>query len=181
MLNSKEYIGLRARALAELDQQMDVVDAVATQLKDTLVEGGTIYVVGNGGSLSQAEHFAGEVYKHRVVALTNPATLTAIANDFTYDSVFNLQISQKITPKDTIILLSTSGLSSNVVDVASELERPGDEAVGFILVGGNLSPYWDDYDNPHSVIALGDYPTPVVQEMTLMVLHRWADAINDAS
>lgn len=169
------YIDIREQALAHYKTLEVEIDAVGHRLRDTIVDGGTLYVVGNGGSLSQAEHFAGEVYRRKVVALTNPATITAIGNDFGFDYIFSNQL-LCAGPNDIVLMLTTSGRSDNILEARNELD--GTVEVPFVLLTGDAPEYWDDYNPIDEIIRLGDFPTPVVQEMTLIALHRWADIIN---
>src|SRR3989338_3615704 len=79
--------------------------------------GGTVFLFGNGGSATDAEHIAEELlnrYKSfripiAAYALTSqPAILTGIANDYGFEKVFVRQLEALATPKDIIIGLSTS-------------------------------------------------------------------------
>lgn len=85
--------------------------------------GGTVFLFGNGGSATDAEHIAEELlnrYKTfripiAAYALTSqPAILTGIANDYGFEKVFVRQLEALATPKDLVIGLSTSGNSVNV-------------------------------------------------------------------
>lgn len=90
---------------------------------ERLRAGGKILVCGNGGSAAQAAHFAAElVVRYRkdrraypCISLTEPAILTACANDFGYESVFARQVEAYGAPGDVLIALSTSGRSTNVL------------------------------------------------------------------
>ncbi|HXM94508.1 MAG TPA: SIS domain-containing protein [Candidatus Dormibacteraeota bacterium] len=86
--------------------------------------GGKIVFFGNGGSAADALHLAAElVVRLRIVRsglaalalTTNPAVLTAAANDFGFEQIFSRQIESLVSPKDVVVALSTSGASANVV------------------------------------------------------------------
>ncbi len=96
--------------------------------------GGTIFVLGNGGSAATASHFACDLAKgtrtgnepsFRVVPLTdNVPLLTAWANDTSYDRVFAEQLGALVRPRDVVVVISASGNSPNVlaaVEVAREM------------------------------------------------------------
>jgi D-sedoheptulose 7-phosphate isomerase len=77
----------------------------------------------NGGSASDALHFAGEIIgrfgKERkawpaITLNADVASITAIANDYSYDSIFSRQVEGLLNPKDILIGISTSGNSENV-------------------------------------------------------------------
>ncbi len=109
--------------------------AAGALLADTLVsaarlivachaQGGTVFVFGNGGSAAESQHLVGELvgrYQRdrrplAAIALgTDPATLTCIANDFSFEEIFARQLQALGKPGDVAIGISTSGRSPNVV------------------------------------------------------------------
>ncbi len=100
------------------------VAEIALAIADAFKTGGKILIFGNGGSAADAQHFAGELvgrlYLERAalpaVALsTNTSNMTAIANDFGYDSVFARQVEALGRPGDVAIGITTSGNSPSVV------------------------------------------------------------------
>ena len=116
---------------------------------DAIDNGAHVYVVGNGGSATNATHFACDLSKAtivdgrarlRVTSLTdNIALLTAWANDTSYDRVFSEQLTNLLDPGDVVIAISASGNSPNVVSavLAARLMRASTIAlVGF--AGGRL-------------------------------------------
>jgi len=97
--------------------------------------GGTIFLAGNGGSAATASHMACDLAKGvraagapalRVMALTdNVPLMTAWANDTSYDRIFAEQLATLGRAGDTIILISASGNSPNVVAVPEVARRLG--------------------------------------------------------
>ena len=92
---------------------------------DALRAGHKILICGNGGSASQASHFAAElVVRYKLnrralpcISLTaDNAVITACGNDFGYDQVFARQIQALGQKGDVLITLSTSGKSPNVIN-----------------------------------------------------------------
>ena len=87
--------------------------------------GGKVILFGNGGSAADAQHLAAELvgkFKLERQALpaialtTNTSILTALANDYGYETVFSRQVEALANEKDIVIGLSTSGNSPNVVE-----------------------------------------------------------------
>jgi D-sedoheptulose 7-phosphate isomerase len=84
-----------------------------------------IFILGNGGSASTASHIANDLSKAtiapgmprmRVIALTdNVALMTAWANDESYDCIFKEQLENLLQPGDTVLAISASGNSPNVL------------------------------------------------------------------
>ena len=104
------------------------LEKVATAIewfKEARAAGRHIFVCGNGGSASAASHFAcdmlkgasyGRASRFRILALTDSLpTLTAYANDVSYDAVFVEQLKNFAQPGDLVLAISGSGNSPNVV------------------------------------------------------------------
>jgi len=123
-------------------------------LEATYERDGRIYVIGNGGSLAIARHFVGDLNKtvfkqhidkkiKRFQAIALPSTdaeLTAWANDIGYDMVFAGPLKNYIQETDTLIAISSSGNSENIikaVEVAKEFGIPVIGLSGFD--GGKLN------------------------------------------
>lgn len=82
-----------------------------------------IWICGNGGSASTAEHFTTDLVKKGYPAIclnSNNSVLTMIANDYGYDKVFTKQFQVYANSEDLLVTLSCSGTSSNVVSVIQQ-------------------------------------------------------------
>jgi D-sedoheptulose 7-phosphate isomerase len=90
---------------------------------------GTLWVAGNGGSASNAQHWACDLSKaagRRVQALgANPAVLTAWANDTSYDEALAWELARLWQPDDRLIVLSCSGASGNIAQLLRDTVRMG--------------------------------------------------------
>jgi D-sedoheptulose 7-phosphate isomerase len=109
----------------------DAIVRAAEAITAALNQNGRLYICGNGGSAADAQHIAGELvgrFQARrkalpVIALTtDTSTLTSIANDYGYESVFARQVEALVTKRDILWAISTSGASPNIV-VAAELAK----------------------------------------------------------
>jgi D-sedoheptulose 7-phosphate isomerase len=89
-----------------------------------LGNGGKILVFGNGGSASDAQHFAAELVGRfmrerralgSIALTTDTSILTALANDYAFDRVFARQVEALGRPGDVALGISTSGQSTNVL------------------------------------------------------------------
>lgn len=79
-----------------------------------------IWICGNGGSASTAEHFATDLVKkgYRAIALSaNSSTITMLANDYGYETIFSKQLAIYATKDDLLITISCSGTSPNILNV----------------------------------------------------------------
>lgn len=100
------------------------------QLIDRMLQakvlGSRVYIIGNGGSFANASHIANDLNACGVRAHTlDPATLTASANDFGYETVFARWIEVHGEPGDILVALSGSGRSSNIVKAVEMAMRIG--------------------------------------------------------
>lgn len=86
-----------------------------------------IYIAGNGGSASTANHFANDLVKMagiRAISLcSNEAVVMAYANDEGYENIFTKQLEVFFDPeKDVLITISGSGTSPNIVNAQNYVE-----------------------------------------------------------
>lgn len=107
--------------------------AAASIMAASLKEGGKILSCGNGGSSCDAMHFAeeltGRFRENRCalasIAISDPAHLTCVANDFGYDYVFSRYVEALGRPGDVLLAISTSGNSRNVLLAAQAAKANG--------------------------------------------------------
>lgn len=125
----------------------DIKEAAKAVFETYYKKGGSVFLFGNGGSATDAEHIAEELlnrYKNWRVpiaayALTSqPAILTGIANDFGFEKVFSRQLEALATPKDLVIGLSTSGNSQNVVEGVRLAKNLGITTIGMTGQDGGM-------------------------------------------
>lgn len=122
ILNLNEHIKILKDQKIYLLKEIDKFSKIIIK---TILKGGKILIIGNGGSAADAQHFATELTvkmnKVRkalpVIALTtDTSALTAIGNDFSFDNIFSRQIEALMTRKDLLISISTSGNSQNIIN-----------------------------------------------------------------
>ncbi len=108
----------------------------------------TVFILGNGGSAATASHFACDLGKGasikglprvRVIALTdNTETITAWANDASYEHIFAEQLRGLVEPNDVVIGISGSGRSPNVLNAIALARQAGATTIGFTGFDGGL-------------------------------------------
>src|SRR2546428_12016883 len=118
------------------------IERVVEIILDAYANSGHVYVVGNGGSATNATHFACDLSKAtivegrarlRVTSLAdNIALLTAWANDTSYEKVFSEQLTNLLNPGDVVIAISASGNSPNVVSAIRAARPIGAGTVGLV-------------------------------------------------
>ena len=134
------------------------VDAWIARLARARDEGATIFVAGNGGSAATASHFATDLSKgasygrpkrFRVVALTDSmSTITAYANDVSFDVVFAEQLRNLGKPGDVLVTISGSGSSPNIIAVIEAAKGLTMDVVALTgFEGGKSGPMADIHVN----------------------------------
>lgn len=127
----EEYIKRRLEESANVklfmsrnNDYVNCIADVANAIVKTYRKKGKVVLFGNGGSASQCSHIAAEFtgrYEldrpslEAIALTTDTSALTAIANDFGYDKVFKRQVESIVKKHDTVIGLTTSGNSPNVL------------------------------------------------------------------
>lgn len=117
--------------MATLD--VEQIAKAAMAIAEAMAQGGRLWIIGNGGSAAMAMHVAGEFlgrFKAKRdglpgMALTDPVTVTAIANDFGVDVVFERQVRAVCGKGDVLWAMSTSGRSENITRGLRAAARPG--------------------------------------------------------
>jgi D-sedoheptulose 7-phosphate isomerase len=139
ILDSRQYFDELQRVVAVLSH--GVIDQIAAVLVRAFESERTVYTFGNGGSAALASHFACDLGKGtaycnggkrlRVLALTdNMPTLTAWANDASYEDVFSEQLRNFVRAQDVAFAMSGSGNSKNVLNALQVAREAGAMTVG---------------------------------------------------
>ena len=122
----------------------DIIAGAAQMILNAYKAGGKVLLIGNGGSAADAQHIAAELIGHfklerkglpAIALTTNTSTLTALANDYTYDTVFSRQLEALANEKDVLIAITTSGSSPNILKAAEMAHSKGVIVIG--LTGEN--------------------------------------------
>lgn len=140
---------------------------------------------GNGGSAADAQHFAAELInrfeKERpglacIALTTDSSVLTSIANDYDYNQIFSKQVRALGLPGDSLLAISTSGNSANVVAaIHAAHERDMRVVVLTGRDGGEMARALKDGD---VLICVETQSTARIQEVHLVVLHSLCDIID---
>lgn len=155
---------------------------------DLLVErfsaGNKLLVCGNGGSAADAMHICAELVGRFLqdrralpaIALNaNQAILTALSNDYSYDSVFSRQVEALANAGDVVWGISTSGNSKNVVQALRTARARGAKTIGLTgKGGGDMAEYAD------VLLAVPLLATPRIQEIHLVTYHVICEAVEAA-
>lgn len=171
------------RGLIENVELQQIISALVDEIVDAIKNGKKIVLCGNGGSASDALHFAGEIVgrfqKERVawpavVLNADVATMTAIANDYSYDDVFARQAEGHINNGDIFIGISTSGNSENVYRAVEVAMKKGAKTVAFVGKDGGKIGKKVDYP-----IIVPCMTTARVQESHITLIHIICELVEE--
>lgn len=172
------------RRLLDDEDAVQKIAAAAELMIATLRCGGKILVCGNGGSASDAIHFAGELTgrfqrdrkPYAAVALnTDVAAMTAIANDYGFDYVFARQVDGLMREGDLLVGISTSGMSPNVEKAMRAARDKGGRVVLLSGRDGGVCRSLADI----SVVVPSDV-TAHIQEAHECIYHIWCGCVESA-
>lgn len=160
---------------AKMESYSGYVEHIADDIYTAWYNDNKIYVAGNGGSASQAEHLVAELIGRfkvnsepigAVSLTTNTSAITAIANDFSFNDIFSRQIDGLAVENDLVILFSTSGKSKNIVEAAKMANFIGCNVISFVgPYGEALLPYSDP------IITIPSKDVDTIQEAHLLLTH----------
>ena len=167
----------------ENQELLSRIEAAAELIRDSLEKGGKILFCGNGGSAADAQHLTAELVgkfqrERRAMAAvclnTNVSSLTAIANDYSYDIVFARAVEALMKPEDVLVGISTSGNSENVYRVALKAKEIGGKTIS--LLGMNGGKIKDLSDIP---IVVPSSCTARIQEAHIMIGHIICELVEE--
>jgi D-sedoheptulose 7-phosphate isomerase len=158
------------------------VDEVAQAVVSAFAAGGHVYTFGNGGSSVDANHFAEELtgrFKRErrplpaLSVASDSAAITCIANDYSFEEIFERQLRAFVREGDVAIAFSTSGRSANVVRGLAAAKELG--ATTVLFGGGDGGPAAEHAD--HALVVPSE-STARIQELHVFFLHCVIDAVD---
>jgi D-sedoheptulose 7-phosphate isomerase len=168
-----------------LGQLVGRIEEAAGRIAEALRGGGTLLLFGNGGSAADAQHVAAELVgrylaKNRkalpaIALTTDTSALTAIANDFSFDTVFERQVEALARPGDVALGISTSGESENVLRGLKAAQAIGAGTIALLgRSGGRIASACD------LALIVPAEETPRIQEMHILIGHLMCAHIDAA-
>jgi len=141
-----ESIRTKERVRAHL---IPVMEQATRLMIEGLEAGNKIFFFGNGGSAADSQHLAAELVGKMfiegrralpaIALTTDSSNLTALGNDFGFETVFSRQIEALGKPGDVAVGITTSGQSPNVLTAVKTARKMGLKTIGFIgKDGGKL-------------------------------------------
>jgi D-sedoheptulose 7-phosphate isomerase len=184
---ARRYLDTAAETIRSVTAEcLDDVVSAAELLVTSLRGGGKILICGNGGSAADAQHLATEFVSTftidnvrpsipAIALTTDTSLLTAIANDFGADGIFERQLESLGRDGDVLIAISTSGNSANVIRAARRAREGGLAVIALTgASGGELAPLAD------AAVRVPSTVTAHIQESHLAVEQLLASLVEDA-
>ena len=162
------------------DEFQDNVAKGIELLTQTFKSGGKVYSCGNGGSLCDSMHFAeeltGRYRKDRAplpaTSIIDPSHISCVANDFGYEHIFSRYVEAWIGKGDTLVAISTSGNSENVIKAVNVAKDKEANVIGLLgKTGGELK---DLVDIP---LIVPSQITDRIQEIHIKCIHIFIEGI----
>lgn len=172
--------------LDELGKKEVIISQIADKLYKCLKYGGTIYVIGNGGSSADAIHFSAELtgrFKkerkaYSCIALnTDIAAMTAISNDYGFENVFSRQLEGLYNINDVLLTFSTSGNSENIIrSIEYVAERSG---TSINILGGDGGKTNNLNLQGQTNLIVPGIGSDRIQELQKVLIHYFAEYIEE--
>lgn len=156
-------------------ENLEAIEKAAKLMIEALSSGGKIISCGNGGSMTDAMHFAEElsgVFREKrsalaALSISDPSHLTCTANDLGFDSVFSRFIEGLGQEGDVLLAISTSGNSMNIIKAAEAARERGIIVIGLTGKTGGLLAGMADAE----IRVKGRKYSDRIQEVHIKILH----------
>ncbi|MFT6631678.1 MAG: D-sedoheptulose 7-phosphate isomerase [Bacteriovoracaceae bacterium] len=162
------------------DKNLILIDEAINYFVETVKEDGRIMACGNGGSMCDSMHFieelTGRYRKDRdpicAISMGDPGHITCVANDYGFEHIFSRNVQAWGRKGDTLLAISTSGNSQNVIKAVEVAKAKGMMVIGLLgKDGGKLKEMVD-------VPLIVDCPiTDRIQEIHIKIIHIFIEGI----
>lgn len=178
-MSTEDFISREIAKRSEAFRVFPLASAVEMQRKlyEISLKKASIFLAGNGGSASTAQHFSIDlgvgsnsyVQDYKTYCLSdNQSQVTAIANDFSYNEIFSRQLQHYGRPGDCVIVFSASGNSSNLISLLQTAKNMGIHTIAVLgFDGGRIKEMADSV--VHFETSLGEYG--LVEDLHLSLCH----------
>jgi D-sedoheptulose 7-phosphate isomerase len=149
-------------------------EAIGKKLADIFSRGGKVLICGNGGSATDAMHFA-EEFTGRfradrpalpAIALSDPSHITCVGNDYGFNQIFARGIEAYAKPGDMVIGLSTSGNSQNIIQAFQKAKEISCTTVALLGKDGGKLAGECNYE-----FIIPGKSSDRIQELHMIILH----------
>ncbi|MBN2421601.1 SIS domain-containing protein [Candidatus Woesearchaeota archaeon] len=166
-----------------IDEHEDTIAEICESVIKAIHNGNSIYFFGNGGSAADSLHLAAEFtgkFKFdrkplRASALTtNMSAITAVSNDYDFESVFSRQVDAFVSKGDIVFGISTSGKSKNVIEGIKKANEKGAVTIAFTGIEKQGLSELAQYS-----INIPSSNTARIQELHILVGHAICEIVEE--
>jgi D-sedoheptulose 7-phosphate isomerase len=167
--------------LCLIETDLGLIETIAKTITSAIRAGGKVVFIGNGGSAADAQHLAAELVGRflieraaipAIALTTNSSVLSALGNDYGFDTVYQRQVEALVGPLDVVVAISTSGNSNNILGAIQAALAKGAVCIGFTgQNGGKLAQMCS------LCLKVPSNQTPRIQEAHITVGHIVCDLI----
>tara|TARA_B100000989_G_scaffold298684_1_gene289097 strand:- start:766 stop:1356 length:591 start_codon:yes stop_codon:yes gene_type:complete len=177
-----EYINISANTILSLKDHIKSIEKISKLINKAYKQKRTLYVCGNGGSDSEAEHFVTELvctFENRkrkplsAISLnSNSSSISAWSNDFDYKTFLKRSVEAHLKKNDILFILTTSGgskklnQSKNIISAAKVAKKIGAKIISLTGKKGGEIINLSDLS-----IHIKNNKTSHIQEAHLAILH----------
>lgn len=185
MSESKQLLSEHIEVMQSLEVLLPSLDKASELIVDALKSGGKILLCGNGGSAADAQHIAAEIMGRfeterralpAIALTTDTSILTAVGNDYGYESIFSRQVQGLARSGDLLIGYSTSGNSANVIKAAEQAKVLGCKVITLTGRDGGALSKMADVD-----LCVASNSTARIQEAHAFLGHALCSAVDSAN
>ncbi len=172
----KDILEIHQKVIKEfINNNEEKINSLTNTLKDKILSGASIFIAGNGGSMSDSLHMTAELvgkfYKVRkpISAFslgTNPSLLSATSNDYSFNYSFQRELEGIAKKGDVFIGISTSGRSKNILNALNFAKSIGCFTAAF--TGEDVSEVKNISD---VVLSVPSNDVPRIQECHIFLIH----------
>mgnify|MGYP001215396679 FL=1 len=181
--NLQNILNDHSKSFESVANQKQLIIDICSQCKKSINLGGKIILCGNGGSAADSQHLAAELTgkflrgEQPLPALsltTDTSAITSIANDFTFDEIFSRQLLALGLKNDTLIAISTSGESKNVINAVKVAKQLNIKTVSLTGKNGGTLSQISDFS-----FKVNSSNTARIQEIHILVGHIICESMEE--
>jgi len=156
-------------------ENIEAIEKAAAIMAEAIQDGRKIISCGNGGSMTDAMHFAEElsgVFREKrpalpAISISDPSHISCTANDYSFDEIFSRYVEGVGQQGDVLLAISTSGNSMNIIKAAEAAMGKGMKVIGLTGKTGGLLAGMVDQE----IRVKGRKYSDRIQEIHIKILH----------
>ena len=156
-------------------ENIEAIEKAAAIMAEAIQDGRKIISCGNGGSMTDAMHFAEElsgVFREKrpalpAISISDPSHISCTANDYGFDEIFSRYVEGVGQQGDVLLAISTSGNSMNIIKAAEAAMGKGMKVIGLTGKTGGLLAGMVDQE----IRVKGRKHSDRIQEIHIKILH----------